>query len=260
MHVVERGSGDPLVLFHGFGVDHRLLLALDSSFEFAGQWRRLYFDLPGHGLSAAEDVSTAEDVVAEVEAEVRSRLGESPFAVVGNSFGGMIARRVAHDFREQVLGLALIAPVMVAEHSRRRAPEQIILSADSTLIESLGEAGELYAEVAVVQSPENSEAFLEHAFPGLSCADEDAMERISQRYALDEEPEIASPEPFIQPSLFITARQDQVVGYQDAWFQMEHYPRATFATLDAAGHNVHLDQPAITHALIAEWLQRMRAE
>lgn len=59
MHVVERGSGVPLVLLHGFSVDHRLLLPLDPLIEAAGGWRRLYFDLPGHGESPAGDVSSA---------------------------------------------------------------------------------------------------------------------------------------------------------------------------------------------------------
>ena len=35
--------------------------------------------------------------MAAVEAEIRERVGGEHFAVLGNSFGGMIARRVAHD-------------------------------------------------------------------------------------------------------------------------------------------------------------------
>jgi pimeloyl-ACP methyl ester carboxylesterase len=73
MHVVERGSGIPLVLLHGFSVDHRLLLPLDPAIEAAGGWRRLYFDLPGHGLSAMGGAASTEDVVQVVEAEIRDR-------------------------------------------------------------------------------------------------------------------------------------------------------------------------------------------
>ena len=257
MHVVERGSGTPLVLLHGFAVDHRLLLPLDPAIEASGTWRRLYLDLPGHGASPAGDVSCAEDVVAAVEAEIRRRVGAEPFAILGNSFGGMIARRVAHDFRDQVLGLAALVPVFVADHNARRLPAPVVLRRDAAVLAGLGELADGYAELAVVHSADNAQAFVETVHPGLVAADQDALERISQRYALAEEPEDADPAPFLQPTLVVTGRQDQVVGYQDAWARVEHYPRATFVTLDGAGHNVQIDQPALTNALVADWLARV---
>jgi pimeloyl-ACP methyl ester carboxylesterase len=257
MHVVERGSGIPLVLLHGFSVDHRLLLPLDPVIKAAGGWRRFYFDLPGHGCTPVGSAASTEDVVAAVEAEIRDRIGDEPFAVLGNSFGGMIARRVAHDFRHQVLGLATIASVFVADHSERTLPERVVLSEDPAVLSELGDVGPEYAEMAVVQTRENAQAFLEYAHPGLAAADQDALERISEQYALLAEPEDASVEPFTQPALFITARQDQVAGYDDAWARIGHYPRATFAVLDAAGHNVHLDRSVAASALIADWLDRI---
>lgn len=259
MHVVERGSGVPLVLLHGFSVDHRLLLPLDPVIEAAGGWRRLYLDLPGHGRTPAGDVASAEDVVAAVEAEIRARIGDAPFAVLGSSFGGMLARRVAHDFRDQVLGLATIAGVFVANHAARALPGRTILSEDAVVLSEIGDVAAEYAAVAVVQTRENARAFLEHAHPGLAAADQDALARISEHYALAAEPEDVSPAPFTQPTLFLTGRQDQVVGYDDAWSRVEHYPRGSFAVLDAAGHNVHIDRWAAARALVADWLDRISA-
>lgn len=260
MHVVERGAGTPLVLLHGFGVDHRLLLPLDEAIEAAGRWRRIYVDLPGHGQSPAGDVASTDEVVEAVDAEIGRRLADEPFAILGNSFGAMVARRIAHDHRDRVLGLATVAGAFVADRDRRTVPDQVVLVEDATVVASLGEAAEEYEELAVIQTAENARAFLEHARPGLAAADEDALERISGRYALAEEPEDASPEPFTAPSLFVTARQDQVVGYEDAWARLEHYPRGTFSVLDAAGHNVHLDRPSLVTALVRDWLQRVAAE
>lgn len=260
MFVVERGEGTPIILIHGFGVDHRLLLPLDDAIAAAGTWRRIYLDLPGHGGTPVDGVASAEDVVAAVETEIGRRVGADPFAVLGSSFGGMIARRVAHDLRDQVLGLALLAPLFVADRTRRDLPPRTVLVEDASALRSLGESGADYAEMAVVQSHEGAQLFLEHVWPGLSVADREGLERIAARYALDQAPEDTSPEPFTRPVLFVTGRQDAVVGYRDAWARMEHYPRATFATLDAAGHNVHLEQAMVTVALLTDWLRRVRAD
>ena len=259
MHVVERGEGVPLILLHGFAVDHRMLLPLDPVFESAGEWRRLYFDLPATEGTPLGLVASAEDVVCMVEDEIRQLVGTGQFAILGNSFGGMIARRVVHDLRPQVLGLATLAGVFVAERERRVLPPRTILRQDSAVLARLGAAAEEFARIAVVQDARTAGAFAEHDWPGLASADQAGLAVIAERYALDREPEDASPEPFTQPCLFIAARQDHMVGYEDAWARIEHYPRATFAVLDAAGHNVHQEQPELTRAFLTDWLHRITA-
>ncbi len=64
--------------------------------------------------------------------------------------------------------------------------------------------------------------------------------------------------PFEGPSLFLCGRQDDVVGYADAWDRLEHYPRASLVVLDRAGHNVLLEQPSQSRAAVADWLGRVR--
>lgn len=257
MHVVEKGAGTPVVLLHGFGVDHRILLPIDPAIDAAGDWRRIYIDLPGHGASAAGDVAGTMDVIAAVEEEILARVDGKAFALVGNSFGGMVSRYIAHHLRDRVLGLATIASPFVADSTERSLPERTVLGDVDAVVEALGEAAEAYAEMAVVLSPANGAAFVDHVYPGIVAADEAAMDRIAKQYLFAEEPEVAWPDAFTLPSLFIAGRQDHVVGYRDAWAHIEHYPRATYAMLDAAGHNVHLEQPAVTAALVTEWLARV---
>lgn len=254
----ERGDGKPLLLIHGFGVDHRILASLSPMIDGLGGWRQIFIDLPGHGKSPSEGVNSSQDVVDAVESWIDERLAGERFAVIGNSFGGMVARCVAHDMRDQVMGLATLAGVFVNAHDRRALPETTVLHGDPALIASLGANGKDYAQMAVVQNAEHAAAFEKYVLPGLKAADREALKRISSHYSLDREPEDAHPEPFAQPSLFITGRQDQVVGYVDAWNRFEHYPRGTFTVLDAAGHNVHLEQPEVTGALVTEWLRRTR--
>lgn len=190
--------------------------------------------------------------------EIRARLGDEPFVVLGNSFGGMIARYVAHELRSQVLGLATVAGVFVAEHSERAVPPQTVLKRQPLIEPILGAALDQYREDAVVESPDDARSFLHYLLPGLDGADQDALDRIAERYSFDCEPEDAHPEPFTQPTLHVTGRQDHVVGHADAWSRVDHYPRASFATLDAAGHNILFEQRDLCDALITEWLVRVR--
>ncbi|PFG33922.1 alpha/beta fold hydrolase [Sanguibacter antarcticus] len=259
MHAVERGAGTPLVMIHGFGVDHRILTSLDPALGALGGWRRVYLDLPGTAGTPIGDVASTSDIADAVEHEIDKLLGDEPFAILGNSFGAMVARKVAHDLRPQVLGLATLAGVFVAQQRLRTLPSRTVLHEDPVAVRGAGAAALDYVEVAVEQHPEGVRTFLEHVHPGLTSVDRSALARIEQQYAFDVEPEDASPEPFMMPVLIVTARQDHVVGFEDASNRLEHYPRATFVILDAAGHNVHLDRPVVVEALIVDWLQRVRA-
>lgn len=62
------------------------------------------------------------------------------------------------------------------------------------------------------------------------------------------------------PTLIITGRQDNVVGYQDAWQLIEDYPRATFAVLDMAGHNLQIEQTDVFNVLVHNWLNRLELD
>ena len=67
------------------------------------------------------------------------------------------------------------------------------------------------------------------------------------------------PQPFGEPALFLIGRQDQVAGYRDAWKILEHFPRATYAVLDQAGHAPDVEQVQLSHTLMSEWLDRVEA-
>jgi pimeloyl-ACP methyl ester carboxylesterase len=258
MHSVERGSGYPILIIHGFCVDHHLLLGLDPVFDRQGRWRRVYIDLPGMGKSAAGPEIDSADAVAEaVVSFARKTFGNQKFAVLGSSFGGMIARHVVAEFGEQVLGLALLCPVTVAEQGARTVPPQTVLQRDPGLLSSLdSEDAADYEAKAVVQSPENWARFRESVLPGFRAFDRGAIERIMSSYSLTTEPEQRSPK-FQGPTLIITGRQDHIVGFQDQFVLSDHYPRSTFAVLDRCGHNAHLDQPGLTRSLLDDWLARM---
>ncbi len=252
MYSVVRGDGTLLLFLHGFCVDHRIFLPLDPVFEAQDRWRRVYVDLPGMGQTpAGSDIDSSDAVGDAVVSFIRENFADEPFAVVGNSFGGMLAHRVVADFGDQVMGLALLCPAIIADHALRDVPDFVVLEEEAGLIESLDPADAAeYAPMAVIRTTENWERFRTAVLPGLRDFDPDATARISARYALSAALEAV---PFDGPTTIITGRQDQVVGYSDAFRMLEHYPRTTFTVLDRAGHNAHLDQPELVAALLDNW-------
>jgi pimeloyl-ACP methyl ester carboxylesterase len=220
-------------------------------------WRRLYLDLPWAEGSGSSTATSALEVAQGVLDVIDSRLGDGSFAIIGNSFGGMIARHVAHERRERVLGLATLASVVEPDHGRRVLPPRTVLVREDGVLERAGEDAEDYDAVGVVQDDRTLTAFIRHVRPGLRGADQEMMERIAQDYGLPRVPESSRTDPFTAPSLHVLGRQDDVVGYEDGLALREHYPRGTYAVLDCAGHNVHLEQPETVGALLRDWLRRM---
>ncbi|GIM92243.1 alpha/beta fold hydrolase [Paractinoplanes toevensis] len=257
----ERGTGTPVLAVHGWTADHRLMLGcLEPVFADRPGYRRLYPDLPGMGASRAdESIASSDDVLSAVSAFVDERIGDSPFLLVGESYGGYLSRALARDRPGQVLGLALICPIGTRVHrSERTLPEPSVLRPDPAVVAGLdARTAAEFADVAVVQTPETARRFRDEIMTGLDVADHAVLDRVEQRWALSRSPEAG--EPFTRPTLILTGRQDQVVGYADQFALLPHYPRATFAILDVAGHNLQIEQPALFTALMGEWLDRSRS-
>ena len=57
----------------------------------------------------------------------------------------------------------------------------------------------------------------------------------------------------------MTGKQDHVVGYADQVVLADHYASATYAALEEAGHNVHLEQPGAVSQLLRDWAGRVLA-
>jgi len=259
VHHVERGAHagpdvPTLVLLHGFPVDHRLLLtAFEGALASRPAWRRVYLDLPGMGASPSSGVASTDDVLAVVRAAI-DRLVPGPYVVVGESYGGYLARGLVAADPERVRGVALLCPLIVPEHARRDVPPHRVLVRDADLVRDVGEAALDADDVGVVQTPETWRRTEAEVAPGLAAADPDTVRRVAAGYAGSFPVE---PRPYDGPTLFLLGRQDAVTGYRDAWRVIEHYPRATFAVLDRAGHNLQIEQAALFDALVDEWLDRV---
>ena len=260
VHYEERGRGTPVLALHGAGVDHREIMgALESLFADRPGYRRIYPDLPGMGRTPAPDTIDSTDAVLElVEGLVEAVIGEQAFLVVGHSSGGYLARAIANRRPRQVAGLALICPLVGDQGGGDERPEHVVLHAadDLDVDGALGpEMAAVFRDYLVVQTPQTLRRFQETVAPGAELADQAALERMSARWLLRSSPEQGPV--YASPTLIVAGRQDAAVGYAGAWRLLEHYPRATFAVLDRAGHGLPHEQPELLGALLGEWLDRV---
>ncbi|MGW7535558.1 alpha/beta fold hydrolase [Amycolatopsis sp. NPDC054798] len=258
MHYVEHGSGTPVLAVHGWTPDHRLMTGcLEPLFARRPGFRRIYPDLPGMGESPAGSARGSDDLVAALEDLVDDLIGAEPFLLAGESYGGYLARGLTRARPGQVAGLALLCPVgRPVPVPERDVPDHEVLRADPGLLASLdpAEAAE-YEATAVVQSAETLARFRADVAPGLAVADRAALQRMLAGWPLSVDPE--SGPSYRKPALIVCGRQDAATGFAELYGLLGHYPRASYAVLDRAGHNLQFEQPVLFEALMEEWLDRV---
>jgi pimeloyl-ACP methyl ester carboxylesterase len=251
---VEYGRGRPILMLHGFSLDHASMVhTFEPRFAKRSGWRRIYLDMPGHGGTAARDwMKGSDDILNVVEEFIDAVIGSERFVVSGSSYGAHIARGLVHRRAASMDGLVVTVPVIVADPNERVLPPRTILARDEAVMaEARSEDMAWLSEIAVVQG--RSVLANARALKG-SEADEQFLENFERRFSFDVD---KLPVPFPAPALFMMGRQDHVVGYRDAWAIIEDYPRATFAVFDRAGHLLGGEQPQLWPALVDEWLDRV---
>jgi pyruvate dehydrogenase E2 component (dihydrolipoamide acetyltransferase) len=111
LHVSCGGHGNgapPIVLLHGFGIDHRAWQTVRPHLESDRQV--LAFDLPGHGRSLGRSESGNARIAAKAVLQCLAEMGIEAAHFVGHSMGGAAAALMGLMAPERVCSLTLLAP------------------------------------------------------------------------------------------------------------------------------------------------------
>ncbi len=114
----RHGKGNPLVLLHGFPLDHHtwdeIVALLEDRFDL------ILPDLRGFGESTTvESPYTMDDYASDI-AGLLDHLRIEKAAIAGHSMGGYIALAFARLFPDRVTGLALVASQTLADPPDRK--------------------------------------------------------------------------------------------------------------------------------------------
>jgi 3-oxoadipate enol-lactonase len=114
----RRGKGAPLVLLHGYPLDHHLwdevVSLLEDTFDV------ILPDLRGFGDSTTVDSPYSMDDYASDIAGLLDQLDIQKVAIVGHSMGGYVALAFARLYPERVRGLGLVSSQVLADTPERK--------------------------------------------------------------------------------------------------------------------------------------------
>ncbi len=254
------GSGKPIIMLHGSHVDHRLMMGcMEPVFNNRDEYKRIYIDLPGMGKTKGEDWIINSDVMLDIVIDfIEKIIPNENFLLAGESYGGYLARGIVHRIANRVDGLLLICPAIIMDFKKRNIPSHIILKRDDTLLSQLKPSdAEGFISIQVVQSKKIWDRYRNEILSGIRLADNNFLLYLQENgYAFSFDVD-GMNEKFNKPTLMLLGRQDSSVGYKDAWRVLDNYPRATFAVLDRAGHNLQIEQEELFNSLVNEWLVRV---
>jgi 2-hydroxymuconate-semialdehyde hydrolase len=254
--VVELGSGPPLVLLHGVGgsiYDWRHLIR-----PLSESHRVIAIDLLGAGESdMPEDADYSVAAQARRVKGLMDLLGAERASLVGNSYGGGIALRLAQDWPDRVDHLVLINSVCYVEH----VPAYVTL-ARAPCAEWAAETVPLgkvtrwvlrgcIPTIGILSEEELDTYIAEVRAPGRRAA----IVRVVRAVVPPDPSEFESRLKSIRaPALLIWGREDKTVPVELGRRLAKELPNARLVELDA-GHVPNQECPEKVLPLLEEFLR-----
>jgi len=222
----RRGKGTPLVLLHGYPLDHHLwddvAPLLEDTFDL------ILPDLRGFGESTTVDSPYTMDDYASDIAGLLDQLGIQKAAIVGHSMGGYVALAFARLYPERVSGLGLVSSQVLADPPDRK--EGRYKSAADVSEKGIGAVVETMApkftsdERLQGLARETMERQQPAAFIG-------ALKAMAER--MDSTPLLSS---FKFPVVIIHGEADALIPIERAREVKKAVPHAHLVELNGAGH------------------------
>ena len=221
------GQGEPLLLLHGWGTS---LDTFSAMAEDLGRFFRVTaFDFPGHGGSDMPPATWVVDDFVGLTLDLMAQLGIERAAVLGHSFGGRVAIKLAASHPEAVDRLVLVDSAGVPPpRTVGRVLKRVASRCANAVGRRLGRPGQAVrgAIVRRIASPDYLNAGpLRDTF--LAIVKEDLRPALSAIKC---------------PTLLVWGESDDDTPVADARTMEKLIPNARLLVLKNAGHFSYLDQ------------------
>ncbi|MEI7846921.1 MAG: alpha/beta hydrolase [Chloroflexota bacterium] len=240
----RRGTGKPLLLIHGFPLDHGVWEAVAGCLET--DFDLIMPDLPGFGLSDVPAGGCTIDQMAYMMGSLLDDLGINKIFIVGHSMGGYVAFAFAHIFPSRVLGLGLLASQAAPDTDERKVARAVTagqvsengVSAVAGMSRQLTSDSKFipfFEKMILSQRPEGVIGALE-----AMAQRPDALKFISE---------------FIFPVILVHGLADILIPLERASEIQKLLPTAKLIKLPGIGHSPMLEAPAETALALKMFLQ-----
>jgi 3-oxoadipate enol-lactonase len=260
MYYDSQGSGKPVLLIHGYPLNHMMWQPQLSCLSDIAQIITL--DLRGHGDSdsapspAGDPQTYSMDMHASDCSLLLNSLGVTqPVVIAGLSMGGYIAFSFFRRYPERVAGLILAATRPGSDSAEAKANrQQAIDSALKSGIDAVVEAmlPKMLAPVTYKNRPE----VVERVASIMSNTSLEAI--IGDQQGMMERPDSSALLQSIQvPALLIHGADDQIIKLEDMENMHALIPSSDLHIIPDAGHLVNLEQPELFNKTVQAFIVKL---
>jgi 3-oxoadipate enol-lactonase len=248
INVIASGNGPAVLCLHGIGSSSAAFSAQRE--ELADELRLLAWDAPGYAASPDPEEPLDLDGYADAAAAVIQEHANGPVHVLGVSWGGVIAIRLAGRHPELVRSLVLADSTRGSGQSPEQAaamrhrPGELAQQGPDSFARQRGPR--LVTAAAPEELVDRVIATMRDAvrLPGYAYAAESMA-------ATDLTAELATVDT---PTLVLCGDQDTVTGPAESQALAGGIPDAVFVTLRAAGHLANQESPQAFNAWLSAFV------
>jgi 3-oxoadipate enol-lactonase len=250
LNVVDQGSGAPLLLVHGFPLDHTMWRGqIDALSDVC---RVIAPDQRGFGQSGAADKMSMESMADDL-ASLLDALGVAqPIVYCGLSMGGYIAWQFVKRHGDRLAKLILCdtraaADTEEARKNRFATAEKVLAEGSHVVAEAM--LPKLFADSTVAEQPtvvEQTRQVIEATAPATVAA---ALHAMAAR--IDATPML----PDVKlPTLVLCGEHDALTPATEMHQVAGAMPAAQYVEIAGAGHMAPLEKPEPINAAIRQFL------
>ena len=257
LQVVQRGTGMPVLLLHGFPLDHAMW---DAQIErLSRRWQVIAPDLRGFGGSQViPGTATMHQMADDLNALLDALAIDQPVVVCGLSMGGYVAFQFWRHHAARLRALVLcdtraVADTPEAAAGRLKMVEQVLAAGTKQVADAM--LPKLFSPATLQSNPDAVELqrrkILSAAPEGVAAA----LRGMAQR------PDVSGYLPQIAlPTLVLVGQQDAISTADEMRGIAAAIPAAELVVIPNSGHMTPLENPPAFNAAIEQFLARVERD